>query len=200
MSATMARQEGRVQLEQSDMHLAFNMAKMANEGFRGPQWTKRKSYSRNLGLKSKKRRCSKWSFRGMTMWRLWWKDTRLCLEKIKRTAAFLANMAQHRIPRNTGGAKAWVTVQESNWESRHQNRRHICLERHQCHLVTMKELTYLNSKVCHPDMCIWILLFPALNFSLLMHMPRIASAIKILIQICWLMGQYPLVSTLSAVW
>jgi len=33
MSATMARQEGRVQLEKSDMRLALNMAKMATEGF-----------------------------------------------------------------------------------------------------------------------------------------------------------------------
>jgi len=33
MSATMARRGGRVQLEQSDMHLALNMAKMAKEGF-----------------------------------------------------------------------------------------------------------------------------------------------------------------------
>ena len=33
MSATMARQGGRVQLEQSVMHLALNMAKMANEDF-----------------------------------------------------------------------------------------------------------------------------------------------------------------------
>src|SRR5882757_4333957 len=33
MSATMARQGGRVQLEQSDMHLVLNMAKMAKEGF-----------------------------------------------------------------------------------------------------------------------------------------------------------------------
>jgi len=33
MSATMARQGGRVQLEQSDMHLGLNMAKMAKEGF-----------------------------------------------------------------------------------------------------------------------------------------------------------------------
>ena len=32
MSATMARQGGRVQLEQSDMHLALNMAKMAKGG------------------------------------------------------------------------------------------------------------------------------------------------------------------------
>jgi len=33
MSATMARQGGRVQLEQSDMRLALNMAKMAKDGF-----------------------------------------------------------------------------------------------------------------------------------------------------------------------
>jgi len=33
MSATMARQGGRVQLEQSDMRLALNMAKMAKECF-----------------------------------------------------------------------------------------------------------------------------------------------------------------------
>ena len=33
MCATMARQGGRVQLEQSDLHLAFNMAKITKEGF-----------------------------------------------------------------------------------------------------------------------------------------------------------------------
>jgi len=33
MSATMARQGGRIQLEQSDMRLALNMAKMAQGGF-----------------------------------------------------------------------------------------------------------------------------------------------------------------------
>jgi hypothetical protein len=33
MSATMARQGGPVQLEQYDMHLALNKAKMANGGF-----------------------------------------------------------------------------------------------------------------------------------------------------------------------
>jgi len=33
MSATMARQGGREQLEQSDMRLALNMSKLAKEGF-----------------------------------------------------------------------------------------------------------------------------------------------------------------------
>jgi hypothetical protein len=32
MSATMARQGGRIQLEQSDIRLSLNMAKMATEG------------------------------------------------------------------------------------------------------------------------------------------------------------------------
>jgi len=33
MSATMARQRGEVQLEQSDMRLALNMAERSKEGF-----------------------------------------------------------------------------------------------------------------------------------------------------------------------
>jgi len=33
MSTTMARQGGQVQLEQSNMHLALNMGKMAKGGF-----------------------------------------------------------------------------------------------------------------------------------------------------------------------
>ena len=33
MSVTMARKGGQVQLEQSDMRLALNIAKMAKEGF-----------------------------------------------------------------------------------------------------------------------------------------------------------------------
>jgi hypothetical protein len=35
MAATMARQGSRVQREESDMRLAMNMAKTANEGFLG---------------------------------------------------------------------------------------------------------------------------------------------------------------------
>ena len=37
MSATVARQGGRIQLEQYDMRLVLNMAKWAKEGFRVPQ-------------------------------------------------------------------------------------------------------------------------------------------------------------------
>jgi hypothetical protein len=38
--------------------------------------------------------------------------------------------------------------------------------------------------VCRPGMCICILHFQQLNFSFIIHLPRIASTIKILFQIC----------------
>jgi len=109
-------------------------------------------------------------------------------------------MAQHRIPRHAGDAKSRVQRIQSDSDSRHQHRRHIHPKCHLFHPATMRQLMSRKSEVYHPDMCIYIRLFPVLNFSILMHMPRIASAIKILIQICWLIKKHPLVSTLSAAW
>jgi len=106
------------------------------------------------------------------------------LGKIRWTAAVLAKMAQHRIPRHAGDTQAWVQLHQRNSDSRHQDRDHINLQCHPFHGATLRQLTYPKSKVCHPHMCIYILLFPGLNFSILMYMPRIASAIKISIQIC----------------
>jgi len=94
--------------------------------------------------------------------------------------------------RHTGGTKEQVDLL--------QNRRHLCPERQMCRLVKTEEHKVPQWRVCLEDMYIFILLFPTLNFSILMHMPRIASAIKILFQICWLMKEHPLVSTLSPVW
>jgi hypothetical protein len=65
MSATMARQGGRVQLEQSDMRLALNMAKMAKEGFRMPQLRKQNISLRNHAPRSEKRRSGVLSFLGI---------------------------------------------------------------------------------------------------------------------------------------
>jgi len=45
-------------------------------------------------------------------------------------------------------------------------------------------MNVLKSKVRHPGVCIDILHFKTHNFSMIMHMPRIASPIKILFQIC----------------
>jgi len=161
---------------------------------------KRHTWSRNLGPKSEKRGSRELSFVGVNMWRLWWKDTRLCFAEIAPTAAFLAKMAKRTIPRHDGGTKARVYPNERDSESGYHNRRLIRPQRHLCQLVKLSEPTYPKSMVCHPDMLIYKLIFPAPNSSILMNMPRIASAINILIQICWLMTEHPLVSTLSAAW
>ena len=77
---------------------------------------------------------------------------------------------------------------------------HLRPTRHWHQHVKINELNVPNSKVCHPDMCIYILLFPTFNFSILMHMPIIATEINILLQICWMVKEPPLGSALSAAW
>jgi len=134
------------------------------------------------------------------MWRLWWKDTWPWFVLIKWAAASLANMAQHRMRRHAADVEAWLHLDPTNSDSRHQNWHHLHPECHLCNPVELSDLMLLKSKVCYPDMCIYILHFPVLNFSILMHMPRITSAIKIWFLICWLMKEHPLVSTPSAVW
>jgi len=200
MSATMTRQWGWVQLEQSDMCLALNMAKMAKGGsscaaIEEMEYLMEKP---NTHVREEK----KWGlgFQGMKMWRLRRKDSQLWLVKLKWMPAFLDQMAQYSICSNAEGAKAWVHLDETDSGSWHQNRRHIHPECHLYHLVTLREPTLPKSKVCHLDMCIYILHFPVLNFSILMHMPRITSTMKILFQICWLMKEHPQIITLSAVW
>jgi hypothetical protein len=59
MSATMAREGGWVRLEQSDMHLALNMGKMAKEGFlctsmKETKYPIKKPYAE---LREEKKRC-----------------------------------------------------------------------------------------------------------------------------------------------
>jgi len=51
-------------------------------------------------------------------------------------------------------------------------------------LKTVREIKAQKRKVRHPDICIYILSFPAVNFSILIHMPRIACVIKILFPLC----------------
>jgi hypothetical protein len=82
----------------------------------------------------------------------------------------------------------------------HHNRRHLCLERHLNHLLTVSEVNALNYRVHHLDMCIYILHFTKLNISITIHMPRIASTMKILFQICGLLKGHLLVSTASDAW
>ena len=101
-------------------------------------------------------------------------------------------MVQQRIRRHAGVAKAWVHL--------NQNQHHHRPECHLCYMVVMWDLQVRISMVCHPDMCICILLFRTLDHSVLMHTPRITTSVKILLLIWWLMKEYPLLNTLSAAW
>jgi len=101
-------------------------------------------------------------------------------------------MAQQRIRRHAGGKMERVYLDP--------NRRLLHPECHLHHLVTLREVKVLKYNVCHPFMWRYILFFTTVSFSNLMHMPRMASSIEILFQICWLMTDRPLVSTLSGVW
>jgi len=115
-------------------------------------------------------------------------------------ASFLAKMAHQTICRHAGGAKELAHLQLTKADSWHQYWCRLYLE-HQLHrLATIRELKVPKSKVCHLDICIYILLFPALNFSIMIHIPRIASTIKIVFQICWLMKEHPPVNMLLAEW
>ena len=150
-------------------------------------------------MKSGKRGSVELSFLSMKMWRLQYRNTWLWFVKHTRTAAILANMAKQRILRHAGGTRERVHIQQTNAVSWHLNWRHLRPELHLHHLVTMGDPKLPQSKARHPDMCIYILLFPNLNFAILMQRPRMASTIKIIIMICWPMKEHPLVSTLSAV-
>jgi hypothetical protein len=96
--------------------------------------------------------------------------------KIKLLAVFLANMAQQRTRIHTGGAHTLVHI--------HCNLHNLHPEHHRCQVVMMKELKVPKSMACHLNIVKSIPLFPKLNFSILIHIPRIASTIIISSQIC----------------
>jgi len=91
-------------------------------------------------------------------------------------------MAQQRIRGHAGGAKELLHLHENWWYLRPEGRLH--LERDVRHKVTLTDMRVMKWKVCHPCMCIYILRIPTVHFSIIMHMPRIASAIKIIFHIC----------------
>jgi len=115
-------------------------------------------------------------------------------------AALLAKMAEQRIYGHAGATKDRVHLLMSNANSWHQDKQHLHPERHLRHLVTMMVLKVPKSQICLPDMDIHLHIFPALNCSFMTHLPRIASTMMIWFQICGLMREHTLVSTLSAAW
>jgi hypothetical protein len=104
----MARQGGRVQLEQSNMRLALNMAKMAKEGFSCAAIEETKYLIKKP--RAEVREEKKWGvkFPGHKKVKAAIKDTRQCFVITKRPAAFLAKMAPQRIRRHAGDANEQV--------------------------------------------------------------------------------------------
>jgi len=100
-------------------------------------------------------------------------------------------MAAERIPRCAGDAEKQVHLHPSDTDRQHQSwqhlfpKHHLSAERHLRLPVPMPELNIPQSLMCRPEMSIYIQLFPVLNRSLSMHLPRIARTIPIVTQICW---------------
>jgi hypothetical protein len=88
-------------------------------------------------------------------------------------------LCQHgiaRIHRHARGTQAH--------EDLHDDGRHLSPELHLGHPMTVRELKASKLKVCHPDMCIYILDIATLEKSILVHMRMIACAILNLFLSC----------------
>jgi len=170
------------------------------EGFRALQYGKHNISLRNPAPKSETRRSRQLSFLAMDRWMLRWKDNRVCFVKHMTTDTFLATMALQTISRHARSAKERLHLCLTGTDSWHQTQRNCRLNCHMREPVTIRELKVSQLPISHPDRCIPTLRFPALNFSILMHMARIASTMQISIQICWPMKEHPPVGTPSAVW
>ena len=105
---------------------------------------------------------------------------RLYFVKTTRLDGFLAKMALQRIHRLAGDEKEQLHLHHIDAD----RRGHLCLKRHPPQLVTVLELNVPKSSICQPVMRSYIHFFSVLNCLLLMHLPRIASTIQILIQVC----------------
>jgi len=101
---------------------------------------------------------------------------------------------------DSGGTKERVHHLPTNTERVHHNQHHLHLECQLCHVVAMSNFEGPKSTICYLDMFIQMLHFPAHNFPVFMHVPRIAHTIQNRIPICSLIKKHLLVSTLSTVW
>jgi len=193
-------QGGQVQLEQLDMRLAFDMAKMARRGFsrasiddtqqlikkpRSKVWGDKKhgvdipgrnnvkaAIERHLAILRQNHRARCLPSQTATA-----NNLQTCW-RCKGTGAPAPGWRRHSTPEPTPPLSETPTAPAGN-NFRAQRSQFINLP---------AGYTYSPTSL------------PSAEFSLLMYLPRIASMIQILFQICWLMKEHPLISTLSAVW
>jgi len=180
MSATMARQGGRVQQEQSDMRLALNMAKMAKEGFSRTAIKETKYLIKKPCAKVREEKKRGVQFPGH-------KKVKAAIQK--HPAMLRQNQTSGCLPCQNGTAKnpqtSWrrkeqVHLHLTDAESGLQSRLRHCPARHPPQLVTLLKFNLLKSSICPPDIRIRTQLFPVRNFSMM----RKPSTIPILIPIC----------------
>jgi len=200
MSATMARQGGQVQLEQSDLRLALNTAEMAKGGF-SPAAIEESQHP------IKKHRAE---FQETKKWGVELSGHRKVKAAIEQhPALFDENPTDGCLRCQNGTAKNPPTC----WR-----RKGMGAPPQVRYKQPTPELTpppprtppaapsdnngarCSQLQICLPDMHLNILLFPAPNFSIMMHMPRIVSTVKISFQICDLTKEHALVNTPSAAW
>jgi hypothetical protein len=150
----MARQGGRVQLEQSDMRLALNMAKMAKGGISRAAIEETQQLIKKPRAEVREEKKRGVEFPGHN-------KVKAAIER--HPAMFRENHTDGCLPcqngtaknpeTHAGGTKARVNL--------HQDGRHRGPNRHVCQLMTMRGP---KQQGCHPHMCIYILRFPTLDF------------------------------------
>jgi len=121
MSATMARQAGSVQVEQSDMRLALNMATMAKGGISSAAIEETHYLIKKPRTEVREEKMRGVEFLGHKKVRAAMKDTQLCFAKTTQRDAFLAIMAPQRICSLTGDTKQQVHLHLTEVDSQLQN-------------------------------------------------------------------------------
>jgi len=181
MSATVARQGGRVQLEQSDMRLALNILQNGQRRLfarrnRGNEISHYEITRR--GLRRDEAGC----------WVSWAQKGEGCDTMTPGNASSRPNVRLPSMPKwhhkesadTLETQKKQVHLHQTDAESRLQSRLRHCPARHPPQPVTLLKFNLLKSSICPADIRIRIQLFPVQNFSMM----RKLSTIRILIQIC----------------
>jgi len=184
MSASMARQGGRVQLEQSDMRLALNMAKMAKGGIsRGTrEETQQLSKKPHADIREEKMRGVEYPG-----------HNKVKLASERHTAMVRENQTDRCLPCQNGTAKN----PETRWKRKGKTAPSPRLAplRPESSPVPSDDDERSETQGMPPAYVYIHTSYPNARF-----LPRITWVVKILFQICRLMMVYSQVSTLSAGW
>jgi hypothetical protein len=139
-----------------------------------------------------------WMDRPLSRWQ--YSDAQQCFNNTRRPDAVRSTIPPEWIGRDGDCWTVQMPLHPTNNNYLPLNPYYFIMKQELCHQMTMSELEGLQMTICHSDMCIHMLLFPVHKVSMLMHLPRIASTIQIIIQICCQNKNHPLDSILSVLW